>query len=229
MRFLKAGLVQLLLVSALGLALVSPAIAFELPDVHVLSGETYPASSSGELTTESVLETVIGEKLTSTAVKATANLTLLSSLASSTITFSGVTEPKSKTSCNTVGDASGTVKLAGEYHLVDTETAPLTAAILVLFPEVIIECNSGKLKIKLRSPVILKLEKVTAGTDVTEFGLVAKCRAKGEQEIQEYLNEEAKLTHADLTANFGLGFELGCFAMSKELVLKSTKMLDFLF
>jgi hypothetical protein len=231
MRLFKAGLVQLLLVSALGLAPASPAIAFELPDVHVLSGETYPSSGEGKIegVGAAILESVIGEKLTASGVTVTAELTLLSSLAGGTIKLTGVTEPKSKTSCNTVGDAAGTVKIRSEYHVVDIETSPLTAAILVLFPEITIECNSGKLKIKVRSPVLLKLEKVTAGTDVTEFGLVAKCNTKGEQELQEYFDENAKLTHADLTANFGLGFELVCFSMSKELVVKSNKMLDFLF
>jgi hypothetical protein len=230
MNRMKTLCMALFAVFALAAAFTATsALAFELPDVHVLSGETYPASGTGEVTAEGVLETEIGEKLTGTAVKAEANLTLLSSLGPGTLTFTGVTEPKSKTSCNTVGDAAGTVKLKGEYHVVDTSTSPLTAAILILFPELTVECNSGKLKIKVRSPALIKLEKVTAGTDVTEYGLQAKCSGKGKQELREYLNEEGIATKGALTANFGLGFESACDSVAKELVVKSTKMVDFLF
>jgi hypothetical protein len=229
MRTLKIGLTLTMALGALFLVSASPALALELPDVHVLSGETYPASGAGEVTAEAALETEVGEKLSGTAVKISTELTVLSALGSDTLTFLGVAEPKSKTTCNTAGDAAGTVKVHGEYHVVDVKEAPLTAAMLLLFPELTLECNSGKLKIKVRAPLLAKLEKVTAGTDVTEYGLVARCSGKGKQELKEYFNEEGKLTKGTLTSNFGLGFEGVCESVSKELVVKSTKMLDFLF
>jgi hypothetical protein len=205
------------------------AIALELPDVHVLSGETYPATGEGKVegAEVGVLETELGEKLTSGTVTAQAELTELSSLGPGTLTFTKVVEPRSKAECNTTGDAAGVVLLPGEYHVVDTSTSPLTAAILILFKELVVEC--GKLKIKVKSPAVVKLEKVTSGTDVTEYGLVSNCTPKGKQELKTYLNDAGETVKGVLSANFGLGFETTCEKVSKELVVKSSKMLDFLF
>lgn len=209
------------------------ALALELPDVHVLSGETYPATGEGKVEVKEgvvgELETELGEKLTSKTVTAKAELKELSSLGPGTLTFTGVEEPKTKTLCKTTGDAEGTVLLPGEYHVVNIKETPLTAAVLILFNELVVECNSGKLKIKVKAPALVKLEKVTSGTDVTEYGLVSNCTAKGKQELKEYFNEESKLVKGVLTANFGLGAETACERVSKELVVKSSKMLDFLF
>ena len=232
MRTLKVVLVQATLLGALTLVPASPALALELPDVHVLSGETYPASASGEVSGSEVgkLETEIGEKLLFTGMKVMTELKELSSLGPGTLTLTGVTEPKSKTACNTAGEGAGTVKLSVEYHVVDISTAPLTAAVLILFPELVMECNSGKLKIKVQAPLLVKLEKVTAGTDVTSYGLGANCGTKkGHQELTEYLNESGIPTKGAPTINFGLGFESVCEQVKKELVVTSNKMLDFLF
>ncbi|HTZ85359.1 MAG TPA: hypothetical protein VMB05_01715, partial [Solirubrobacteraceae bacterium] len=190
MRLLKAGLV--LLGGALILISASSALALELPDLHVLSGEIYPATTVGEVAETEVgrLETELGEKITASTVKIEAELLELGSLGPALITLTGFIEPKSKTSCNTAGDAAGTILIPGEYHVVDTSTSPLTAALLILFKEAVFECNSGKLKLKLRGPWIVKLEKVTSGTDVTQYGLVSKCSGKGKQELKTYLNDE---------------------------------------
>jgi hypothetical protein len=231
MRTLKVALAQAAALGALFLVSAVPALALELPDVHVLSGETYPTLSEGSVEGLEVgtLETELGEKLTASKVTVAAELLELSALGPDTLIFTGVTEPKSKVSCNTAGDAAGTVKFGGEYHVVDTSTAPLTAALLALFKELVMECNSGKLKIKVRSPAVLKLEKVTSGTDLTSYGLVAKCTGKGKQELKAYLNDAGETVKGVLTSNFGLGFESACENISKELVVKANKMLDFLF
>lgn len=231
MRLLNVGLMQLLLVSALGLTSAVPALALELPDVHVLSGETYPALSEGRVMGAGVatLETELGEKLTATEVKLTGELLELSSLGPASIEFWEVLEPKSKTRCNSPGVLAGIVRLPAEYHVVDTNDLPLTAAVLILFKEQTVECNSGKLKIKVRSPILVKLEKVTSGTDVTEYGLVAKCTGKGKQELSFYLNDAGQTVKAVLSANFGLGFESACENIKEELIMKSGKMVDFLF
>jgi hypothetical protein len=210
---------------------VSPAPALELPDVHVLSGETYPVRGEGKVEGTEVgeLETELGEKLTSTTVKFELELLELSSLGPMTITLTGIVEPKSKTVCHTSGDADGTVKLPSEYHVVDTSTSPLTAALLILFKELVVECNSGKLKLKVRSPSVVKLEKVTSGADVASYGFVWKCTGKGKQELKNYLNDAGGTVKGVLTANFGLGFETACENVTEELVVKSSKMVDFLF
>jgi hypothetical protein len=234
MNRMKTLCMALFAVFALGAAFTATAAFAELPDVHVLSGETYPVTGEGTLENGGAivaeLETEIGEKLTATALKASAELKELSSLGPGTLKFNGVTEPKSKTLCHSTNTTvEGEVLFSGEYHVVNTSTSPLTAQILILFNELLVECNGGKLKIKVRAPAIVKLEKVTSGTDVTEYGLVANCVAKAKQELKEYLNEEGKLTKGVLTANFGLGFETACERTTKELVLKSSKMIDFLF
>jgi hypothetical protein len=233
MQPLKTVLVFLASVGALALAWASPSAAVELPDMHVLSGETYPATAKGTIENEggvvAEFETELGEKLTATFLFISAELKELSALGPISLAFHGTLEPKSKTFCNTISQPSGTAVVSGEYHIVVTKTEPLTAAVLILFNEATFECNSGKLKPKLRSPALIKLEKVTSGTDVTEYGLVANCVPKGKQELKEYFNEESKLAKGVLSANFGLGFETACLRTSKELVLKSTKMDDFLF
>ena len=229
MTRMKTLCMALFAVFALGAAFTATAALAELPDVHVLSGDTYPATGEGEVkgTEVGVLETELGEKLTSETVAAKAELTELSSLGPGSLVFTGVKEPKSKTSCNTSGDVAGTVKFTGEYHVVLISAG--VPAILILFKELVVECNSGKLKVKVRSPALVKLTKVTAGTDVESYGLVSKCSGKGKSELKEYLNDENKATKGVLTANFGLGFETACENVSSELVVKSSKMLDFLF
>jgi hypothetical protein len=237
MRLLKVGLVQLLLISALSLASASPTLAeLPLPDIHVLSGDTYPTTGEGKIEVTSgvvaELETAIGEKLTAKSVTLKTELKELAALGPVTYTFTGVEEPRSKTLCKLPEPAlpfDGILLFTGEFHVVYIKTEPLTAAMLMLFGEQLIECNSGKLKIKVKAPVIIKLEKVTAGTDVSEYGLVANCMAKGKQELREYFTDEGKLMKAILLANFGLGFEEACYRASKEMVVKSTKMIDFLF
>jgi hypothetical protein len=83
--------------------------------------------------------------------------------------------------------------------------------------------------VKYRSPFIIKLEKVTSGTDVESYGLVLKCTGKGKQELKNYLNDAGESVKGILTANFGLGFETACENVTGELIVKSNKMLDFLF
>jgi len=205
------------------------ALALELPDVHVLSGETYPATGEGSLKGKEIgiLETEIGEKLTSETVGVSAELTELSSLGPGALVFTNVVEPKSGSKCNTAGDPEGTVKLSGEYHVVVIKEVPLTPAILILFKELTVTC--GSLKIKVRSPAVIALNGVTSGTDVTSYKLASKCSGKGKQELREYLNDEGKATKAQLTANFGLGFETACETVKEELTVTSSKMIDFLF
>lgn len=218
---------------AVGLSSTS-ALAFELPDLHILSGESYPVTNEGTIENEGAIvreiETEIGEKMTATAVTIRTELTELSSLGPDTIKFSGVKEPKTKTSCKTANTTvEGEVLSSGEYHVVDVNESPLTVAMLLLFPELVVECNKGKLKIKTKPPVIVKVEKVNSGTDVTEYGLVVNCTPKGKQELKEYFNDEGKLVKGTLLVNFGLGNETACYRTTKELVMKSSKMIDFLF
>jgi hypothetical protein len=232
MRLLKVGLIQLLLISALGLASAVPALAeLTLPDVSVLSGDTYPATGEGTVEGAEVvkLETELGEKLTGSRATFKVEFTKLSSLGPATLTLVGIVEPRSKTFCHSLGEPEGTLKIEGEYHVVDTSLSPLTVTHLFLFPEFLALCNGGKLLVKVRGPVLIKLEKVSSGVDITAYGLVIQCVGKGKQELKEYFNDAAEKTKGAASANFGLGFEAACFNISKELVVKSSKMVDFVF
>jgi len=235
MTRMKTLCMALFAVFALGAAFTATsALAFELPDVHTLSDVGYPVTGEGTLENGgaivSELETEIGEKLTATSVNAKATLTTLSSLGPGTLKFNGVTEPKSKTLCKSTNvTTKGEVLFTGEYHVVVADTALTKPAILILFPELTVECNEGKLKIKVKAPALIKLEGVKSGTDVEKYGLVANCTPKGKQELKEYVNDSGVLTKGALTANFGLGAEAACERATKELVITSSAMVDFLF
>jgi hypothetical protein len=235
MRLLKAGLVQLLLLSTLGLASVASAPA-ALPDAHLLPGEEYPMKGEGAINGPfqgeviGKLETELGEKLTFAEMKISMELLELSSLGPDTLVLTGVVEPKSKASCSTAGSPEGTVTIPGEYHVVNgldliKETL---ASLLILFKELLVECNKGKLKVKVRSPWLARLH-VIAGTDESFAGLTAKCSKKGRQEMTEYLNDEERAVKGQLTANFALGFETACMELTLEMTVTLFKMVDFLF
>jgi hypothetical protein len=221
-------------VFALAAAFAATSAMAALPDVHLLSGEAYPATGSGSVTGKEAgevvgkLETELGEKLTATGVSTSVELLELSSLGPGELVFTGVLEPKKSVPCHTVGAKNeGEVVLPGEYHVV--VAAEKQQAVLVLFKELTVECNSGKLKVKVRSPALIHLN-VTAGTDVTTYGISAKCGTKkGKQDMTEYLNDEEKLVKGQLTANFGLGFETACDEVNQEMTVTSSKMVDFLF
>jgi hypothetical protein len=230
-------------VLALAAAFAATSAMAELPDVHILSGEEYGKEGvKGEGTLENAgvvvgtLETVLGESLTATAINVKATLKELSALGPGTLIFKGVTEPRTKTLCLTTSNTKveGEVILPGEYHVV-TNAGLTTPMVLILFEELTVECNSKKLKIKVKAPALIKLEGIKSGTDVLSYGLVANCTAKGKQELTEYVNDELKegkevvVTKAFLLANFGLGLEQACERTTKELTVKSEKMLDFLF
>jgi hypothetical protein len=231
MQLLRVGLVQLLLLGTLILVPATPTLALELPDISVLSGESYPATAEGtvEGTEVAVFETELGEKLTSNKITFTIELLELSSLGPAVLSLTGVLEPKSKTFCHSIGEPEGTLTISGEYHVVDTSLSPLTVTHLFLFAEFLALCNKGKLLVKVRGPVVIKLEKLSSGTWVTAYGLVIQCVGKGKPQLREYLNDEGKSTKAVPTMNFGLGFESACLNVSKEVVMNTNKMLTFTF
>ena len=236
MTRMKTLCMALFTVFALTAAFSATSALAALPDVHLLSGEAYPATGSGSVTgivkgeIVGKLETELGEKLTATGVSTSVELLELSSLGPGELVFTGVQEPKSKTSCHTVGSkGEAEVVLPGEYHVVDAIKETKTEkGVLILFKELVVLCNSEKLKIKVRSPALIHLN-VAAGDDVTTYGISAKCSGKGKQDLREYLNDEALSVKGQLTANFGLGFETACDEVNQEMTVTSTKMVNFLF
>jgi hypothetical protein len=230
-------------IKILGLALVAvfalasavaatSAMALELPDIHVVLGEAAPVTgegTTGKKQGAATLETEVGSKLSAEELKILLKLEALSALGPVDLHFVNVAEGKGPTKCNTEGDAEGVVLLPkAEYHIVAFKNAGgvLLQEVVILFPETTMKCN--KLSVKLRQPVLAKLI-VAGNTQVTSFGVDAKCAGKGKQELSTYFNDEGKeLTKQLITSNFGLGFENGCEATAEEIKIKTNKMIEFL-
>jgi hypothetical protein len=229
MSRMKTLYTALFAVFTLAAAFATTSAFAALPDIHVGTGGKYPVTSEGSVGTGAkvveTFETELAEKLTATKMTATVTLKELSSLAPGELKFTGITE-KNGHQCNTAGQFDGEAVFSGEYHVVYIGLSSLTAGVLILFPEVALECNAKKLKIKVKAPVLTKLN-VTAGKEVSEYKLETAC-TKGKQEPREYYNDEEKLTVANLLENFGLGFEKACY-VGEALTLKSSQPIDFLF
>jgi hypothetical protein len=231
----KTLFMALFTVFILAAALGATSAFAELPDVHVGAGLTYPVTSTGTLENGGnivgELETEIGEKLTSTKVTVATELTKLTSLGPLTLKFNSVLEPRTKSECHSDGVGAGEVVFSGEYHVVYTTLSPVTvlnAGFLILFNEDTVLCNKEALRIKVKAPALTRLN-VAAGAEVEEFRLVALCTPAAKQEPKEYFNEEAKPVIANFLSNFGAGFEKTCIRLSKELKVKTSKKVDFLF
>jgi len=205
------------------------AMALELPDLHILEGEAYPVTGEGVIKGENVAQLLssAGVSINAPEVKILFKLEALSALGPIDFHFTGT--KLGTVACNSKGDEKEVILVPGEYHVIDVlVNNVLTPFILILFTEFTIECN--KLAIKVRPPAISKLEKLTSGTDTTEFGAQPKCTKAGEQEFKTYFNDAGEeKTKQLLSVNAGLGFELACELFNKEAVIKLNKMVDFLY
>jgi len=230
MRYIKMLGLTLVAVFALGSAVVATsAMALELPDLHILEGEAYPVTGEGVIKAAKVvtLESTIGAKFEAEEVKVLFKLEALSALGPIDFHFTGV--KLGTAACNSQGDAAGVILVRGEYHVVGVlVNNVLTPFLLILFTEFTLEC--GKLAIKIKPPIISKLEKLTSGTDTTKVGTQPKCTKAGEQEFKTYFNDAGEeKTKQLLLVNVGLGNELACELYNKELVIEFNKMVDFLY
>ncbi|HTZ88077.1 MAG TPA: hypothetical protein VMB05_15525, partial [Solirubrobacteraceae bacterium] len=197
-----------------------------LPDVKLLPEETYPTEGKGSVSGTEVgqLETEAGEKIVWKEMTFSLEIFELSSLGPMLLTLSDAREKNGTGgTCATTGDPAGVVLIPSEWHVIDTSTSPLTVALLVLFKEAAITCS--KQTVKLRGPVILKVEKVTSGMDITSFGLVSNCTAKGKQELTGYLNDEGTTINGVLSEVRGGKGEASCMRLSLELVVGTSKMI----
>ncbi|HTZ88145.1 MAG TPA: hypothetical protein VMB05_15880, partial [Solirubrobacteraceae bacterium] len=183
--FLALSLPSLIAASVM----TTPALAFDLPDMHVLSGDTYPVTGENVLKGAEIVvfETELGEKIVAGEIERKLTLKELSSKGFLTIDLRKATEPKAKLECNTKGDAAGIILITADFDLVVVSMFPLVPAVLLLFPELTFEC--GNMKIKARAPVLLGLTKAEAGLDTEGIGFTLKCTPKGKQELKEYLND----------------------------------------
>src|ERR1700683_4701036 len=158
-KVLGAGLVAVLGVLAFAITAASSAATVALPDVHVLSGESYPLhlQFSDNKPTASKLSNAKGGKLEGTGLLLLFLVTGLSSLGSFTLALLDVLNPKSNDSCITTGDKSGEVLIKGTFHIVPT-TASGAPAILYLFAPFTLTCGPLKANFEgsLLSRVVVK-------------------------------------------------------------------------
>ncbi|HTZ85360.1 MAG TPA: hypothetical protein VMB05_01720, partial [Solirubrobacteraceae bacterium] len=118
---IKLAALLVLAITAVGIVSTGSALAVELPDIQLLSGEAFPLVLKGETASkkeQAVLETELGEKLTAEHVIIEIEWGSLSSLALFHVHFLEVEEPRTKSLCNTSGDEPGKVLISGEFHTV---------------------------------------------------------------------------------------------------------------
>jgi hypothetical protein len=206
MRYLKvlgAGVLAVFGVMAFVITATSSAAAVALPDVHVLSGESYPLhlNFSDNKPTVTKLSNEAGGKLLGTGLLLLFLLVGLSSLGSFEVLFLQVLEPKTGNSCSTTGDSAGEVLLKGTFHIVPTSAAGATA-VLYLFAPFKITCGTVKNTVEgdTLSPIT---EKGTEGSNLTELCGTSEGNGKGEPKVKEYINDNGTKVKTLLNSDIG--------------------------
>jgi hypothetical protein len=212
MRYLKLLSVGVMAVFAVfAFAVTASSSALVLPDIHVLSGETYPLhlNFSDNKTTHSNLNDTAGNKLEGTGLLLLFLTFELSSLGSFEALFLKVINKKGA-SCNSEGDPSGEVLIKGSFHIVPLNTSK-EDAILYLFKELTIECNAGKEKVFVKGSLLspINFKGVAETSDFTELCGSALGDNKGKNTVTKYLEDAGNSAEAKIEANFGTGFHQG--------------------
>jgi len=136
MRYIKMLGLTLVAVFALASAVAATsAMALELPDLHILEGEAYPATGLGVIKGAKVaeLQATVGTVIEAEEVKVLMKLEALSALGPIDFHFTG--SKSGGVPCNSVGDATGVILVPGEYHVIDIlVNNVLTPFILILSP-----------------------------------------------------------------------------------------------
>jgi hypothetical protein len=207
MRFMTgiAGAV----VAVLALWVATSASALVLPDIHVLSGETYPLhlNFSDNKQTAFTLNDTAGDKLEGTGILLLLLTYELSSLGSFELLLLKLTT-KRGTACNTEGDATGEVLMTGSFHIVPLNTNK-EDAILYLLKELTLACGREKELVRgsLLSPVNFK--GVAETGDFTELCTSLAGDSKGKNAVTRYLEDAGNFAPAKLELDLGSGFIQG--------------------
>jgi hypothetical protein len=206
MRHLKILAVSLLAmfgVMAFAITGTSSAAKVALPDVHVLSGESYPLhlNFSDNKPTVTKLSNEAGGKLLGTGLLLLALFFGLSSLGSFEVLMLKVLEPKTGNSCSTTGDSAGEVLLKGSFHIVPTSPTG-TLAILSLFAPFKITCGTVKDSIE-GSTLMSGPEQGTEGSNLTEACGTSTGNGAGHPTVTEYINDNGTKVKVALTSDIG--------------------------
>jgi hypothetical protein len=209
MRYLKVlsvGLLATFAVLAFAITATSSAATVALPDIHVLSGESYPLhlNFSDNKSTSTKFTNAKGGKLESTGLLLLFLIFGLSSSGSFEVLYLKVMEPKRGDSCITSGDKSGEVLIKGSFRIVPT-TATGTPAVLYLFAPYLLTCG----------PIIAEIEgsQLTQESEggssesasLTEVCGVSEGNGKGKASLTEYINDNGTKVKATLKSELGFG------------------------
>jgi hypothetical protein len=183
-----------------------------LPDVHLLSTETYPLhlNFSDNKPTATKLSNAKGGKLEGTGLLLLFLTFGLSSLGSFEVLFLKVFEPKSKVLCNSVGDptGSGEVLLKGSFHIVPTTANGEPLAILFLFAPFKIECEAGAKKFSVKGEALSSIKfkaNPTEAESLTELCGVSTGNGAGKPTLTEYINDAGAKVKVQLLSELGSG------------------------
>jgi hypothetical protein len=186
-------------VTALGMTAASASAELALPDISLLSGETFPLymQFADDNKTPTLLETTAGAVLRDKGVEALLELAALGALGSFKAKFLNVANTAGE-SCNTTGDNTGEVLVTGEWHLVPLNTSPLENGIAFLLGSlVLITCTDGE-KVDVRGCALSTFSATQNGVDLTEFSVALGSNGKGSANKREYLNDLPKFVKCTL-------------------------------
>jgi hypothetical protein len=211
LKVLGVGLLAMFGVLAFAITPTSSA-AVTLPDIHLLSTETYPLhlSFSDNKPTAIKFSNAKGGKLEGTGLLLLFLTFGLSSLGSFEVLFLKVFEPKSKILCNSVGDptGSGEVLLKGSFHIVPTTAAGPPLAILYLFAPFKVECEAGAKKFSFKGELLTEIEFKAGGTEaesLTELCGISTGNGAGKPSLTEYINDAGTKVKVQFLTELGSG------------------------
>jgi hypothetical protein len=222
MRHLKALMISLTAmfgVLAFAITATSSAATVALPDIHVLSGESYPLhlNFSDNKPTVTKLSNAKGGKLEGTGLLLLLLTVELSSLGSFEVLFLKVVEPKDGDSCITAGDHSGEVLLKGSFHIVPTSAAG-EPAILYLFAPFDLTCGPllAELEGSLLTPIVFKSGS-TESESLTSLCVISTGNGKGVSTVTEYINDNGTKVKATLKSELGSGLGQSAIEVTGEV------------
>jgi hypothetical protein len=199
MRFMTG--ITGVVIAVLALCIATSASALVLPDIHVLSGETYPLhlNFSDNKTTAFNSNDTAGDRLLGSGILLLLLTFELSSLGSFGLLFLKVITTHGA-SCNSEGDSSGEMLIKGSFHIVPLNTNK-EDALLYLFKEFTIECGTELVKVRGSFLSRINFRGVAETGDFTELCTSLSGDFKGKNTITKYLEDAGNSVPAILEVN----------------------------
>ena len=227
---LKVILMAVLAVVITAVSVASASAA--LPEIK----STFPVTAEGSATGTNIgeLSTALSAPISSSKVSLSTTFTKAGDQGTYTASFTGAEFQKE--SCNTKGDADGTILISSTDNLVvalnEAKTANVFGTLFQVPSEFAIECGPlGKptIKITVEGAAIGAIEGVTEGTATSAFKGNLKCTKpnNGKQVQKEFKNEAGTFEKSILKANLGLGNESACEEVKEAVGLTTSHPVTF--